>query len=91
MSDPEIQRLECWVTLNGETGCIECGGGRIGSRPVALLPPRTCAFCEKEIQDKWPTLGFETWTYPLVYFDSRPPFKSGTVFHTVHTRVDRAP
>jgi hypothetical protein len=50
----EPDRLECWVTLNGQTGCIQCGGGRTGSVPVALLPPRTCFFCKKEIKDKWP-------------------------------------
>jgi len=51
----EPDRLECWVTLSGETGCIECGGDRTGSKPVALLPPRVCVFCKKEITDKWPT------------------------------------
>lgn len=50
----EDYRLECWVTLSGETSCIQCGGERTGSRPVSLLPPRTCAFCRKDIKDKWP-------------------------------------
>ena len=54
MTAPEHDRLECWVTLSGETGCIKCGGDRTGSKPVALLPPRICVFCKKTITDKWP-------------------------------------
>lgn len=53
----EPRRLECWVTASGETGCMECGGDMTGSKPVALLPPRTCHFCKKNITDLWPRKG----------------------------------
>lgn len=47
-------RLECWTTLDGKTVCMNCASLFTASRPVALLPPRTCSECKKEITDPWP-------------------------------------
>lgn len=80
-------RLECWVTANGETGCMECGGERSGSKPVSLEAPRTCAFCRKEIKDPWPLtarLGELGEKRVVDYFGSPPVITHQTIAKRLH-------